>query len=72
MVIEDINPPSEMRRVVLPSEGAEGRIEQPATQPVNLPVIPLNQEISLVQPVETTLERPALERTLFLVAKLEN
>ena len=48
MVIEDINPPSGMRRLVLPSEGAEGRTEQLATQPDSLPLIPLNQEGSLV------------------------
>ena len=63
MVIEDVNPPSEMRRVVLPSEEAERR--QPAIQLSSLPLIPLNQEGSLVQRAETTLERTEPEGHLF-------
>ena len=37
VVIEDVNPPSEMRRVVLPF-GEQGEMtEQPTVQPSNLP-----------------------------------
>ena len=72
MVIEDVNPPSEMRRVMLPYEGVEGRTEQPATQPVSLRLIPLNKKGSLVQPAETAPERPVLESTLVLVVEPEN
>ena len=67
MVIKDINPLSEMRRVVLPSEEPERRSEQPATQPSSLPLIPLNQEGSLVQRAETAPERTEPDRTLVLV-----
>ena len=52
IVIEDANPPSEMRRVVLPSEESAQRSIQPAIQPSSLPLIPLSQEGSLVQLVE--------------------
>ena len=57
MVIEEVNPPSKMRRVVLPSEEQERRSEQPTAQSSSLPLIPLNQEGSLVQRADTALER---------------
>ena len=41
VVIEEVNHPSEMRRVVLPSEPFQ---EQPATQTSSLPLVTLNQE----------------------------
>ena len=41
VVIEDVNPPSKMRRVVLRSEEQEKRSELPATQPSSLPLMSL-------------------------------
>ena len=61
-----------MRRVVLPYEGSTRRSAQSAIQSSSLPLIPLNQEGSLVQSAKTALERPELERTHILVAELEN
>ena len=65
IVIEDANPPSEMRRVVLPSQESA----QPTIQPLSLPLIPLSQERSLVQPVEPAPKRLELEMTPTLVAQ---
>ena len=67
IVIEDVNPPFEMRRVVLPSEESVRRSAQPAIQPSSLPLIPLTQEESLVQPAEPAPGRPKPERTPVLI-----
>ena len=58
-----------MRRVVLPSEVSKQRSTQPAIQPSSLPLIPLNQEESLVQPAKLAPERPEPEMTHVLVAQ---
>ena len=65
VIIEDVNPPYEMRRIMLPSEAAERRPEQPVIQPTSLPLIPFSQERSSGHRVETTPKRIELERTLF-------
>ena len=71
IVIEDVNPPSEMRRVILPSEEFAQISAQPAIQPSSLPLIPLNQEGSLVQLAEPAPERPEPKMTHVLVAQPE-
>ena len=57
VVIEEANPPSEMRRVVVPSVHQEELTEQPTAQPTILPLVPMNQERTMVERVEPTLER---------------
>ena len=44
IVIEEENPPSKMRRVILPSQESPQQSAQPAIQPSSLPLIPLSQE----------------------------
>ena len=48
IVIEDVNPPSEMKRVVLPLKEFARRSAQHTLQLSSLPLIPLNQEESFV------------------------
>ena len=72
MVIEDVNPSCEMRRVVIPF-GEQGEMtEQLTAQPSSLPLVPLIQERAMVGRAEPTLERTKLERTLALVTEAEN
>ena len=40
MVIEEANPPSKIRRVVVPSVQQSIQAEQSETQPLNLPLVP--------------------------------
>ena len=49
VIVKDVNPPSKMRRVVLPSKESARRLAQPTIQPSSLPLIPLIQEGSLVE-----------------------
>ena len=72
MVIEEVNPPFEIGWVILPSKQPERRSEQPAAQPSSLPLIPLSQEGSLVQKVETALERIEPNRMPILVTETGN
>ena len=72
IVIEDVNPPSKMKMIVLPSKESARRSTQPAIQLSSLPLFPLNQEGSLIQPAKTTPERPELERTFVSVAEPES
>ena len=67
IVIEYANPPSEMRRVIMPSEESAQRSAQPTIQPL----IPLSQEGILVQPAEPAPERLEIEMKPALVAQLE-
>ena len=68
ILIEDANPPSKMRRVVLTSKELAQRSAQPAIQHSNLPLIPLSQEGTLVQPAEPAPERLETKMTSALVA----
>ena len=72
MVIKYVNPPSEMRRVVIPSR-EQGKITEHLTaQPSSLPLVPSIQERSMVERVELAPERIKLEMMLALVTKAEN
>ena len=64
IVIEEVNPPSEMRKVVLPSKLPR---EQPAIATSNSPLVPLNPERPTVEMSEPTPKTTKLERTLTLV-----
>ena len=66
VVIKDVNPPSELRRVVLPSKEQEKMSEQLATQPPSLPLRSLGQEGSITERAEPALKRTEPERTLAL------
>ena len=71
MVIEDVNLPSEMRRVVIASREQGKMTKQPAAQPSSLPLLPLSQEGIMVERVEPTPERIEPDRTISLVLKSE-
>ena len=71
IVIEDANPPSEMRRVIIPSQESPQQSAQPVIQPSSLPLIPLSQERSLDQLEEPAPERLGTEMTSILVAQPE-
>ena len=72
VIIEDVNPPSEMRWVMLPSEVVERKSKQPLIQPTSLPLVPFSQEESLVHRAETAPKRTKFERTLVLVIETGN
>ena len=72
MVIEEVNPPSKMRRVIRPSEEHERTSELPTARSSSLLLIPLNQKGSLVQRAETTPERAEPNRTIVLVSETRN
>ena len=72
MVIEEANPPFEMRRVVMPLVQQSKQVEQAIAQPLNLPLVPSTQERSMVERIETkivvaTPERSEPEKDLALV-----
>ena len=67
-MIEEVSPPSEMRMVVIPSECQE---EQPTAQPIVLPLVPINQERTLVERPPSTLERFEPKRTIAMVTEDE-
>ena len=68
VAIEDLNPPSKIRRVVLPSKQ---QIEQTVSQPSNLPLVPTTQEETIVAKAKSALERTEPERTITLVIETE-
>ena len=68
VVIEDANPPSEIRRVVVPSMHQE-IMKQPIAQPTILPLVPINQEGTMVERAEPAPERSKPERTNALVTE---
>ena len=55
IVIEDVNPPSELRKVVLPSEEHQDETRQPATQTVSLAASVSNKHI--IQNAQSALEK---------------
>ena len=69
IVIEDANPPSKMRRVILPSQESSQQSAQPTIQPSSLPLIPLSQEWFVDQLEEPAPERIRTEMTSILVAQ---
>ena len=71
VVIEDINPPSKIRKVVMPSEHQEQITEQPAAQSLTLPLVAVNQEKSTVEKGKITPKRTELESTIALVIEPE-
>ena len=68
VVIEEVNPPSKMGRVVVPSEHKE---EQPIAQLTVLPLMPINQKRTMVKRAESVLKRFEPKRTIALVTKVE-
>ena len=68
VVIEDANPPSEIRRVVVPSMHQE-IMKQPIAQPTILPLVPINQEGTMVERAEPAPERSKPERTNAMVTE---
>ena len=64
VVIKEVNPPSEMRRVVLPSELPR---EQPAVATSNSPLVPLNPERPMVKMAKLAQKTTERKRTLTLV-----
>ena len=62
MVIKEANPPSEMKRAVVPSVQQFEQLEQAAAQPLNLPLVPSTQERSMVERIETETIAVAPER----------
>ena len=60
-----------MRRVILHSKESAQRPAQPAIQISSLPLVPLNQEGSLVQLAKLAPERLEVELTPVLVTHLE-
>ena len=69
MVIEDVNPPSEMRKMVLPSGEQREIIEEPAALPTSLPLVTLNQEGTIGERALPVLEKTELKRIIALVIK---
>ena len=63
MVIKEVNPPFEIRKVVIPSNHQEKITKQPTTQTSSLPLVSMNQERSIVEKAELALERTKSERT---------
>ena len=63
-----MNPPSEIRKVVIPSEEPEQITAQLPSQPL----MSLNQKGSLDERAEPALERTKPERTLVLVIDADN
>ena len=63
MLIEEASPPSDMRRVVVPSVKQAKQVGQVATQPLNPPLVPADQERTMVERNDTTTVATALERT---------
>ena len=61
MVIEDMNLPSEIRRVVIPSKEKGKMTEQPTTLVTSLPLVTLNQEGAIGERAQPTPERTELE-----------
>ena len=53
MVIDEANPPFEIRRIVLPPERQFVQVGQAATQSLNLPLVPSIQERSMVEKIDT-------------------
>ena len=60
MVIKEANLPSEMRRVIMSFEEQAG---QAATQPQNLPLIPVGPKRTTVERIETVIKAAAPKRT---------
>ena len=71
IVIEDVNPLSEMRMVVIPSGEQSEIIEQPAIVPTSLPLVTLNQEGTIGERAQPIPERAELEWTIALVIETE-
>ena len=67
MVIEETNPPFEIRRVVVPSKQQAGHI---ATQPQNLQLVSAGPERTLAERIETRIEIATLEGTMVAEAQI--
>ena len=63
MVIEEANPPFEMRRVVVPLVQQYKQVEQAIAQPLNLPLVPSTQERLMVERIETKTAVATPERS---------
>ena len=72
VVIEDVNPLSKMRKIVIPSREQGDMTEQLTAQLSSLPLVPSIQERSMVERAEPVLDRTKPERTLALVADAED
>ena len=75
MVIEEANPPSEMRKVVEPLKRQSVQAAAAEVQSLNVPLVPSTQERSIIERIETepaatTLERTEPEKELALVTDL--
>ena len=73
MVIEEANPPSTIRMVMVPSKHQAEQVGQ-AAKPQNLLLVPTDKERTMVERNETTivadvLNKIELERTLTLVTE---
>ena len=73
-MIEEANPPFEMRKVVVSPMHQNEPEGQIATQPSNLPLVPVEQERAMVKRNETAIvaaapKRTENERTLTLVTE---
>ena len=72
MLIEEANPPSEIRKVVVPFVHQDNQVGQTATLLLNLPLVLVAQERSMVERDEieaaaAVVERTEIDKTLTLV-----
>ena len=65
---EEANPPSEMRKVVVPSKQ---QAEQAVTQPQNLQLVPAGPEGTLVEKTEIRIEAGTPKGTMVAEAQLD-
>ena len=72
VVIEDVNPPSKIRRIVIPFGKQGDMTKQLTAQSSSLPLVPSIQERSMVEIIEPAPERIEPERTLALVVEAED